>query len=103
MSNDPETKFIEQDELRQKLRKREKVVVIDVRSPADYKSGHVDSAVNIPIDELGSRAREIPKGAEIVTVCNAGGSRCRRAAAQLNELGYDAHPLRGGTKGWLGW
>lgn len=96
-----ETKFIEQDELRAKLRKKEKVVVVDVRSAADHAAGHVDGAVNIPIDELAKRANELPRKVEIVTVCNAGGSRCRNAAKQLNDLGYKAQPLRGGTKGWL--
>ena len=94
-------KFMEPDELRERLRRGEELVLIDVRSTEEYASGHIDGAINIPTDQLAARLGEAPSDVAIVTVCNRGGARSCGAAKQLQGLGYgNALPLRGGMRGW---
>jgi rhodanese-related sulfurtransferase len=76
-------------ELQQQLREGKKILVIDVRDPKEFESGHVPGAVNIPIDELSKRIEgmEVSKETTIVTVCEHGG-RSSRAVVELQKLAY---------------
>ncbi len=77
-------------------------LIIDVRSPEEFAAGHVQGAVNMPLDALGTRALELPRDALIVTVCGKGGGRSERAAEQLRSRGFlSARSLCGGTQAWL--
>ncbi len=53
--------------------KNTNTVILDVRSRQEYVSGHVERAVNIPLDELRSRMHELPSEREIWLYSNAGG------------------------------
>lgn len=80
-------------------------VVVDVRSRAEFDAGHVDGALHIPIEDLATRAGELPRDRPVVTYCNMfhpGSSRGEKAAAQLRELGFDAGVLEGGFPAWQG-
>ncbi|HUX09571.1 MAG TPA: rhodanese-like domain-containing protein [Terriglobia bacterium] len=68
-----------------------KVLAIDVRTPAEYAGGHVPEAVNIPINELPQKLRQmqVSKDTTIVTLCDHGG-RSSRAALELRKMGYKA-------------
>lgn len=66
-----------------------RILIIDVREPAQYGAGHVEDSINVPVPQLRRRTQElrIPKKVEIVTMC--GTPACSsRAAAELMELGY---------------
>ncbi len=76
-------------------------IVIDVRSAEEYAAGHVDGALHIPLDELATRAAELPKDASLVTACGKGGGRSDQGADILRTLGYSARALCGGTQAWL--
>ena len=77
-------------------------VIVDVRSPEEFAAGHVDGAINIPLDALAERASELPQGAVVVTVCGKGGGRSERAAEQLRASGFSsARSLCGGTQAWM--
>lgn len=94
--------FMEPQQLRELMRRRAAVTVVDVRSPEEFAASHIDGAINIPADQLPTRVAELDSTQTIVTVCNHGGSRSRTAAERLRALGYDETlPLRGGTHGWL--
>lgn len=54
------------DELKARLDKGEKVLVIDVRSDAEVESGSIPGAIHIPMDELEARMKDIPKDVELV-------------------------------------
>ena len=54
-------------ELKEKLDKKEKVVVVDVRRNIATK---IKGALHIPLDELEQRLNELPKDNLIVTVCS---------------------------------
>jgi MFS family permease len=79
-----------------------RVLIVDVRSPAEFAAGHVDGAVNIPLDALEARAPELPRDALVVTVCGKEGGRSAQAADQLRARGFtSARSLCGGTEAWL--
>ena len=72
-------------ELLERARRRG-VVVLDVRPPDEYASGHIPGAVSVPLEELEDRLASLPRDAEIVAYCR--GPYCllapqaRRAAAR---------------------
>jgi len=64
------------------------VMLIDVRTPKEWRAGHVDGAVNIPLGDLPSRMEEIPRGTRIITMCEAG-YRSSLAASLLAREGLE--------------
>jgi rhodanese-related sulfurtransferase len=81
---------------------RASAVVVDVRSPEEFALGHVEGAINIPLDALEEKTSSLPKDRLIVTVCGKGGGRSERAAAELRALGFDSvRSLCGGTQAWM--
>lgn len=68
--------------------------VLDVRTPAEYASGHIPGAVNIPLDELRDRLSEVPSGKLAVTC--AVGLRGYLAVRVLRQRGFDAYNVSGG-------
>ena len=75
-------------------------VVLDVRNPDEYESGHVPGAVLIPLGELGARQDEIPDGDPVYVICALGG-RSLQATKAMVAAGYPALSVVGGTKGWI--
>jgi hydroxyacylglutathione hydrolase len=59
--------------------------VVDVRSAREWRAGHIDGSINIPVGEIPSRARELPD-APIATICE-GGYRSSLAASLLAHEG----------------
>jgi rhodanese-related sulfurtransferase len=80
---------------------RGRLLILDVRSAQEFALGHVEGAVNIPLDTLGSHASGLPRDRLIVTVCGKGGGRSDRAAQELRTRGFlSVRSLCGGTDGW---
>jgi rhodanese-related sulfurtransferase len=91
---------VSQDELMQRLEHRA-VILLDVRPVLEYNAGHIAGARSIPIDELNSRLRELPKSRSIVAYCR--GPFCvfaDEAVLRLRAHGYKAFPLEGGFPEW---
>lgn len=61
--------------------------ILDVRSPAEFRSGAYPGARNIPLQELGGRIRELDKGRPLVVYCASGG-RSAAAAGLLTQAGF---------------
>lgn len=61
--------------------------LLDVRTPGEFAEGHVPGAKNIPVDEIGARASEVPKDVPVVVYCRSG-ARVKRANAILRERGW---------------
>lgn len=89
------------DELQVELRGASPPVLLDVRSAAEFASGHIPGAVLMPLPELGGRVGEIPAGRGVVCVCRSG-HRSGMAARQLRARGYSARSLAQGMMGWRG-
>lgn len=75
------------------------VAVIDVRQPAEWRRGHIQGSVNLPLSQLASRLHKLPTGKPIVTVC-ASGHRSAVAARTLQNAGHAAENLKGGIRAW---
>lgn len=67
-------------------------VLLDVRSTAEFASGHLPNAVNIPVQELGRRLGELDPATPVVVYC-ASGIRSASAASRLKWAGLAAHDL----------
>jgi rhodanese-related sulfurtransferase len=83
------------------LMNREKAIVIDVSEPAEYATGHVVGARNVPAASIGT-AKNLPsnKALPLVLVCPTG-SRAARAADALQKAGHQSvHVLGGGLGAW---
>jgi metal-sulfur cluster biosynthetic enzyme/rhodanese-related sulfurtransferase len=79
------------------------LVVLDVRTPAEFASGHIPNARLVPVDELEDRLAELPpKDAPILVHCAAGG-RSTAACELLGTKGFTRlHNLVGGMHAWKG-
>lgn len=74
--------------------------LVDVRSAAEYDEKHIDGAINIPVDELASRAGELgSKDQPVVLYCKSG-RRADRAAESLRGAGYTKVETLGGMENW---
>lgn len=66
-------------------------VIIDVRTPQEYKAGHIPGSKNIPLDQIGSKTAELKKaGKPVITVCRSG-SRSGMAKAKLGAAGVEVY------------
>lgn len=76
----------------------EGLAVLDVREPDEWKHGHVEGAVHIPLMDLPQRLDEVPRDQTLV-VCKLGG-RSAQAVGYLVQQGVDAVNLDGGMLEW---
>lgn len=65
-------------------------LILDVRTPAEFESGHIPGAINIPHTELPARKEELAayRDQEVVVLCESGG-RARSARAVLAAAGFE--------------
>jgi rhodanese-related sulfurtransferase len=75
-------------------------VVIDVREPDEYASGHVPGANNIPLGQVRSRLSEVPLAPEVHLICQSG-RRSAQATEVLRSEGVQAVNVDGGTTAWI--
>lgn len=61
--------------------------IIDVRTPMEYKGGHIKGSVNIPLDALQRNLSKINKNKPVITCC-ASGMRSASAKNILKSNGY---------------
>ncbi|MPZ70709.1 MAG: ArsR family transcriptional regulator, partial [Actinobacteria bacterium] len=84
-----------------RIRRKDDLLVLDVRPSEEYAAGHLPGAVSIPVAELKRRLKELPKNKEIVAYCR--GSFCAfapEAARLLEQKGYRARVLDAGLPDW---
>jgi rhodanese-related sulfurtransferase len=75
-------------------------VIVDVREPDEWQSGHVPGAKHIPLGSLGARVNELDPSAEIIAVCHSG-VRSEAAVKALRRAGFaNAWNLAGGMVAW---
>ncbi len=86
-------------ELNEKLKNGKRPLVLDVRQPSEYRSGHISGSKLVPLNELSSRMKELPQSREIVCVC-ASGNRSSSATRMLTKAGYNAVNMKGGMSAW---
>jgi phage shock protein E len=93
---------ISQAELADRLVHRSAPLIIDVRTPAEFDSGHIPGAVNIPYTDLPRHLGELKsrRDEEIVVYCDQGG-RSTSAASALRGAGFaKILHLEGDMRAW---
>ncbi len=79
----------------------DEIVLIDVRTDAEYERGHVPGTVHIPMEQLMSSTEALAPyaGKPVHLICQSGG-RSARVAQRITQDGYDAVNVAGGTMAW---
>jgi phage shock protein E len=72
--------------------------VVDVRTPAEYASGHYEGARNIPLNELQARVGELGERDQVLVVYCASGIRSAQAAGILKAAGFTDVTDAGGLR-----
>ena len=75
-------------------------LLIDVRSPSEFRGGHARGARSIPLPDLGGRASSLSRERPIHLIC-ASGQRSRAGVRILEKAGFgNVSSVRGGTAAW---
>lgn len=80
----------------------EDALVLDVRSMAEFKDGHIINAENLPLNSLGNQLKKLEKHKQrpVIAVCRSG-SRSVSACNTLQKAGFEqVFNLRGGMMAW---
>lgn len=85
-------------ELAERLEKGEDIL-LDVRSPEEFASGHIPQAINVPLDEVADYKGDKSKGHLIIC---ASGARSLQATTILKRQGYTATNVSSGMNAWTG-
>lgn len=85
-----------------RLWQNKEAVIIDVRTPGEYREGHIPDVFNIPLDELENRMGEIPKDKKVVLICRTG-NRSAQGTKLLRSKGFNnVFNSTGGMSTWKG-
>jgi hydroxyacylglutathione hydrolase len=87
-------------QLRERLQSGDDGLVLDVRQPKEWNSGHIAGAVHITGAELPKRIDEVPRDRPVATICGSG-YRSSVAASLLQSAGFDdVTNVLGGMNAW---
>jgi rhodanese-related sulfurtransferase len=76
----------------------EDTVIIDVRTPGEFASGHLEGAINIDVQsaDFAAQVMELDKDGEYFVYCRTG-NRSGQAIAQMNQMGFTNTKNGGGV------
>ena len=80
-------KQIAPEDLRKLIDKNTKTLIIDVRDLDEFEKETIKGAINIPLDEIEPKLRDIPKDTTLVFTCNSG-FRSAQAAKLAEQAGF---------------
>jgi|SRR5665647_3707132 len=88
-------------EVKAKLDGNEKFLLFDVRTPEEYRGGHIAHSISLPLQVIAASVSKYArsKDTEIVVYCQSG-ARSARAAGALGEMGYTNVKNLGGITSW---
>ena len=93
-------------DLEQGLKEYEAVpgaILLDVRTPEEFASGHIPGAVNLPNEDIGTEEiPSLPDKDKLILVYCRSGNRSKQAAQKLVNLGYTNIVEFGGIMDWKG-
>lgn len=75
------------------------IVLLDVRTPSEYRQGHIAKAKNVPLNKIAAYKEKTDQ--RIYVICQSG-MRSKQAAKQLKQKGYDVINVKGGMNQWSG-
>jgi rhodanese-related sulfurtransferase len=99
--NEGRIKEITPEEVADRLRRGERLVVLDVREPHEWVTGHIPGAKHIPLGQLPDRIHELDASLETVIICKSG-VRSAAACEFLEYFGFKVANVAGGMLAWAG-
>lgn len=92
--------LITPDELNKLVNNGKDVTIIDARINKQYEEAHVDSAINIPHDQIRKKAGELDKGKVVITYCNKGVTGNAAQNILINRGFKKVYNISGGHKNY---
>ena len=91
---------INAQDLQHLLKKKKAVLLLDVRQPEEYETGHIQGAKLMPLDAIPDHFNELSKSKMIVVYCKSG-RRSAQAMSLLQAKGFsNVVSLSGGFQAW---
>ena len=87
-------------ELKQFLDSRNSAMVLDVRSPVEWESGHIPGAIHIPAGELQKRLNEVDTAAPLYVICGSGYRSSIAASILTRTRRLTPINVNGGMAAW---
>lgn len=95
-----QSSVISVDELKRALDAGEDLLVVDVRRPGEYATGHVPNAINMPLSELPANISNIPGAGSLAIICASGyRSSIAKSVLERSDSRFSVNVL-GGTAAW---
>ena len=66
-------------------------LIIDVRTPGEFNSGHFKGSINIPLDDIRNKTEELKKKNKVIITCCRSGNRSGMAKSMLESAGIECH------------
>jgi rhodanese-related sulfurtransferase len=83
------------------IEQKSDMVILDVRTVGEFESGHIEGAINVPVEELAGRLEEIDKNDELLVYCRTG-NRSGNAVNILSDAGYTKiYHMHEGISVWI--
>ena len=104
-SNEQENSYrqISMDEAVTMMEEESGYIILDVRTPEEFRERHIPNAINIPNETIGSEdIQELPDKDQLILVYCRSGNRSKQASGKLTELGYTNIVEIGGINDWTG-
>ena len=80
----------------------ENAVLLDVRTPQEYREGHIPGSINVPLQQIEDIDLEVSEMSMPLFVYCRSGARSRQATAMLQEMGYEEVHNIGGILDYKG-
>ncbi len=95
-------KNVTADEAHQLIKTTKNLIILDVRTKQEFKSGHIPSSKSIPVGELSSRINELEKYKDnpILVHCASGGRSPAAVRVLLKHNFSKIYHMNRGLSGW---
>ena len=90
------------EQVKEALDSEKNIKILDVRTPNEYKDGHIKVCILLPFDEMKDKVAQIfpDKEQKIYIYCRSG-ARSARATREMKKLGYtNVYNMQGGIMAW---
>lgn len=98
-----EIRHVSMDDIVKIMEENKDYVIVDVRTPDEYKEGHIPNAINIPNETINEAVyNKLKDKNQLILIYCRSGSRSRQAAYKMQKLGYTNLVDFGGIINWKG-
>jgi rhodanese-related sulfurtransferase len=98
-NNDPKISYTAL-ELMDELKKRNDILLIDIREPHELAKKGIENSIHIPMGDIQNKIPTLPKDKDIIIFCHLG-FRSKQVRNYLRKIGfYKAAHLKGGLYSW---